>query len=271
MALMIKAIQDHQVFPVVIHDNHLIADINGVKAVLDTGAPTTVSKSGREFDFLGERVVPQTNYLGVNIDRLNEFVGYEFDVLLGLDCLAKCYWRVESLNTDCPRLVASRSPQLISLSSHVDIVPNQIFDSVPVHDVTVEGMPYRAVFDTGAKLGYLDSEIAQLIGSAGRESGEKVRDFWPLSGFFETDVFDVSVSVAGNDVRLPFGELPDEFGITWAALGANVILGVDAMRQLSVEFALPDGRIYFGPGGGLRGVSRDLAAGMRLGHRGGTQ
>jgi hypothetical protein len=52
---------------------------------------------------------------------------------------------------------------------------------------------------------------------------------------------------AGDEVSLPLGELPDELGITLEALNANVILGVDLMRQLSVEFALPDNKIFFGP------------------------
>jgi len=113
--------------------------------------------------------------------------------------------------------------------------------------VEIEGIRCQAFLDTGVKLGYVDMSDENIFEQIGQRPSRPVSDFWPFIGQFETRLRDVEVAVAEYQLNLPLGELPAEPGLLCSLLGVKVILGVDVLRQLAVEFALPDGKIHFGP------------------------
>jgi hypothetical protein len=244
---MTTVLADTRRYPVQVHDNHLIAEIDGFSALLDTGADQSVSHTVREFDFLGRTIRPSRHFMGVDLETISEFVGCSIDILLGLDCLASCYWRLEDLESENPQLVTSKSPCLISLPSSLSTQTHPLLGPVPIIPVEIEGIRCQAFLDTGAKLGYVDISDENIFEQIGQRPSRPAFDFWPLIGQFETRLRDVEVAVADIQVNLPLGELPEEAGLLCGLLGVKVILGVDVLRQLAVEFALPDGRIHFGP------------------------
>jgi hypothetical protein len=93
---MTTVLADTRRYPVQLHDNHLIAEIDGHFALLDTGADQSVSHTVGEFDFLGQTHRPDRHFMGVDLAKISQFVGCSIDILLGLDCLASCFWRVEA-------------------------------------------------------------------------------------------------------------------------------------------------------------------------------
>ena len=118
---------------------------------------------------------------------------------------------------------------------------------MPIIQVEIEGISCQAFLDTGVKLGYVDMSDENIFEQIGQRPSRPASDFWPFIGQFETRLRDVEVAVAEYQLNLPLGELPAEPGLLCSLLGVKVILGVDVLRQLAVEFALPDGRIHFGP------------------------
>ena len=241
---MTTVLTDTHRYPLQLHDNHLVAEIGGHFALLDTGVPRSVSHTVREFDFLGETVQPSRHFTGVDLETISQLVGCSIDILLGLDCLASCYWRLEDLESENPQLVTSSSPELISLSNSLR---TQDWSPWPIIQMEIEAIVCQAYLDTGAKLGYVDMSDEDILGQIAQRSTQPATDFWPLIGEFETHLRDVEVSIADYQLNLPLGELPAEPGLSFDLLGVKAILGVDVLRQLAVEFALPDGQIYFGP------------------------
>ena len=107
-----------QVFPVHIHDNHLIADLGDYTALLDTGAPFSISLLP-EIQFRGITIFTELESSGQSIESIQQMVGHPFDVIMGLDCLAACYWKIEGLESESPQLIVDESPLMSSPESSV--------------------------------------------------------------------------------------------------------------------------------------------------------
>jgi len=244
---MTTVLTDTHRYPLQLHDNHLVAEIGDHFALLDTGTPRSVSHTVREFNFLGETVQPSRHFTGVDLETISQLVGCSIDILLGLDCLASCYWRLEDLESENPQLVASKSPGLISLTGSLSTPTHSVLGPLPILQVEIEGICCQAYLDTGAKIGYVDISDEEILEQIAQRSTQPATDFWPPIGEFKTHVRDLAVSIADYQLNLSLGELPEEPGLLCELLGVKAILGVDVLRQLAVEFALPDGRIYFGP------------------------
>ena len=94
-----------------------------------------------------------------------------------------------------------------------------------------------AFLDTGARLSYMDPAAV-----SGRPVGRE-KDFFPLVGEFETDVYEAEIELAGLRFRARFGLLPTLLQQSMAALGAQWVIGSELLRQCPVLLDLQHHRI----------------------------
>ncbi len=94
-----------------------------------------------------------------------------------------------------------------------------------------------AFLDTGTRLSYLDPAAV-----TGRPVGRE-KDFFPIVGEFETDVYEAEIEFAGLRFRGRFGLLPTLLQQSMAALGAQWVIGSELLQQFPVLLDLQHHRI----------------------------
>jgi hypothetical protein len=132
---------------------------------------------------------------------------------------------------------------------------------VPTADVAFDGRAGRAVLDTGARISYADAAFLGLgqtpalgqtppVGQTptlgqthGRQPVGRLRDFHPLLGAFETDVFELPVEIAGQRVTARVGVLPPVLQQALALAGAHWIVGMDVLGQFAFVLDVGHGRM----------------------------
>ena len=83
-------------FEIDLYDGHLIFENNGQKILLDTGSPTTISRSNI-FNFMDVEH-PCATSMGIDVEKISDLIGYRIDTLLGLDILRKYYIEIDYKN-----------------------------------------------------------------------------------------------------------------------------------------------------------------------------
>ena len=108
---------------------------------------------------------------------------------------------------------------------------------VPTAEITVGARQGVAFLDTGARLSYMDPAAV-----TGRPVGRE-KDFFPLVGEFETDIYEVEIELAGLRLRGRFGVLPPPLQQPMAALGAQWVIGSELLQQFPLLLDLQHHRI----------------------------
>lgn len=202
-------------------DGHILAKIENKIALVDTGAPHSVGTpspwtvAGKSFPLTG-------NYLGVTPQKLSEFVGSRVDILLGADILGEF------------DLTINLREQSISLEANaVDFKgePFSIDDfmGIPIVTVKIAGESVRAFFDTGAKLSYLDPDLASGFPQVGEE-----QDFYPGLGKFVTRTHRVDFKFGNFAVPLTCGILPELLQMTLMMADTRGIVGTEFLKSFDI-------------------------------------
>ena len=234
-------------FPVLVHDNHLIANFGDFTALLDTGSPWSISSTVDEIHLpcMLESIRPVSDFMGKSVESIVEMVGHPFDVLMGLDCLGSFCWQVDGIGNDSsePKLLIHLSSQMPAPTSSLSVMQFPQLGTLPIGVISIEGQEVRAYLDTGAKISYLNKERQPCDDRPAREAV----DFSPHFGEFTTRIREFDVLIGELRLNLPMGELPPVGNVFWNTFNVDAILGLDLLRQLSVEFVLPEEMIHFDP------------------------
>jgi len=220
-------VQDYRLREV---NGHMLAEIGGDRVLIDSGIPVSLGRNDEWF-FM-QRLLPLLPaYLNVDMDTISGLVGEPLDIIIGADILAP--WCVQF---DLPRgrIAFSTRPMLRGGHSF----PLSVLMGVPIVNVDVRGAPQRAFLDTGAKLSYAAADLLQGLTPVGHE-----QDFYPMLGTFETDVYQVPMSLGDLSFTLRCGALPPLLEATLAVAGKQVIIGVDLFRQFQVELDMERNRV----------------------------
>lgn len=67
-------------------DNHIIANINGKKCLIDTGSPMTIGN--QNLQIAGHDFTCIDSFMGVSLESLPKSVGTDLDYLIGSDVLS---------------------------------------------------------------------------------------------------------------------------------------------------------------------------------------
>lgn len=214
-------------------DNHILVEIEDNIALVDTGAPYSVGRNS-EINILGKDYNLSSDYLGITVDKISEYIGTNIDILLGADILSDMYFQI---NLQDKLLCMDRT--LIDIDGETMSV--ELFMNIPLIEFEIRGQKIRAFLDTGAKLSYLDPELTKDYESIGTET-----DFYPGVGQFSTPTYEVPITLLDQEYRVVFGNLPELLQMTLMMANTNGILGNDLFRYFTVSFALQDGSITLG-------------------------
>ena len=208
-------------------NGYLIARIDDKAVLIDTGAPVSVGH-GEQWYFLNKVHQPGKDYLGVTTEYLTKMVGHRVDLLLGMDILGEFH-----VTIDLARNHLRISP--VSMLQGGTRLHLGTMQGVPVCKGRLDGQELQLFVDTGSKLSYLEHKLVQQFTPAGRE-----KDFYPGAGEFETDIYEVSMQIGKEQVRLRCGVLPALLEKAVLLTGTRGILGAELFRNHVVAFAFPE-------------------------------
>ena len=200
------------------HDNHIVVDINTGKALIDTGSPATIGRT--PFPFAGRDFPCMQEFMGVSLDAISAEIGMHIDWLVGADVLGKYQIEIDWLSQT---LTVHEEPLGAGVGE-----PLRFVMGIPVISIMMNGKRVAMFFDTGAKISYAKQALIDTIPVSG-----SAHDFYPGFGSFETPIRQVPTSLAGADVMLTVGQLPDMLEATLLAAGVSGIVGNDIFTTYS--------------------------------------
>jgi hypothetical protein len=210
---------------------HLVADIHGCRALIDTGSPASFGRSG--VTLCGEsRSVPD-QWAGRDVDELSEYVGGRLDVLLGWDIL-----RDARLDFDMQRL------ELRCCGDEPTggrVVSLEAVRGLPRVRCELDGHALRLFLDTGSTITYLPEKLA-----AAGPPVDDFDDFYPGKGRFPVERRRARLEIAGETFDVLAGSPPP---IVTELLGSDAdgILGLDVLRRQRFLIDGPASRLVLGP------------------------
>jgi Ca-activated chloride channel homolog len=214
---------------------HLVIEVNGMMALVDTGSPVSVGRLP-QINFLGRdyRLLPSFQQV-VNMDFLSDKVGVQLDVLMGMDILRHFYFII-----DCHRRLATFSLDALFWNGQHRIALKNLLMGVPTAQAQVNGSPLEMFVDIGSALSYVPERLTQ-----GCRQVRTAKDFFPGASDFETPVFEVPFSLAGESMTLECGaNMPDILALGLRVAGVEGILGMDLARKYVLGFAMPDDEMF---------------------------
>ncbi|MFM7282754.1 MAG: hypothetical protein ACKO32_13355 [Planctomycetia bacterium] len=209
--------------PLQLRDGHLFVNLSGELWLIDTGAPSSFGRS-RRLNIAGESFQPDAGFGGLNPETLSDFVGVACAGLLGADILGRFdhVW-------DCAGGTLTVSTG--ELTHRGQSIPLDGFMGIPIITARIGASDHRMFFDTGAQFSYFQSQTLTGFRSVGR-----VTDFHPGFGQFETELFEVQVSLGGIAFPLHCGSLPELLGLSLMMAGTEGIVGNAILNDRTVGY-----------------------------------
>ncbi len=202
-------------------EGHVVFELEGRSVLLDTGSPSTYSRSGSVT--LGGCPLPAQPMPDEIARLLDDHVNARIDAILGMDALSHRRIAIES---SVKRLVLEGPGQTAGRLDGVIAIPLRLALGLPVVEIEAHRR-YPVVFDTGAPLSYLKGPRVRPLGTRS--------DFYLGIGAFETRVDTVAVAIAGRTVHLSSGEPPPELAQLLNGNGSfEGILGSELLEMADV-------------------------------------
>ena len=219
---------DAEAFDVELHRGVPVIVCQGVRAAIVTGTPESFGRV--PLRILGREYPLQTTLAGVSAESIGWHLGTTIDAVIGGDFL-----RVFECLIDLGRNKVIFSRGSLGCDGVSLRTPLQL--DVPTAEVRIGARHGIAFLDTGARLSYMDPAAV-----TGRPVGRE-KDFLPMFGEFETDVYEADIELAGLQFRARFGVLPALLQQAMAALGGQWVIGSELLRQCPVLLDLQHHRI----------------------------
>lgn len=209
--------------PLEFRDGHLFVNLRGALWLIDTGAPASFGRTCG-FTIAGESFQLAENCGFLDADTLSDFVGVSCAGLLGADILGRFdhIW-------DCAAGTLTISTG--ELMHRGRSIPLEGFMGIPILKVRIGDGEHRMFFDTGAQFSYFQSGSLESFPRVGR-----VTDFHPGLGRFQTELFEVPVSVGGLACPLRCGRLPDMLAMALLLAGTDGILGNAVIQDRTIGY-----------------------------------
>lgn len=164
--------------------------------------------------------------MGQSTSTISKLIDIKFAALIGSDILSRFDVRID---IGKGQLTLSEDPLKIKGIKEPLEYPR---DNVPVLNLKIEGKGHRFIIDTGAKLSHIKTSIAKRYKITGKDTG-----FFPSFGNFETEIGEINVTIAGRDLTLTFGTLPEILKMTLDFSTADGIIGKEIFDHFNiVEF-----------------------------------
>lgn len=209
-----------QTYPLLMRSGLMFLGHDGLWLV-DTGSPASFGPCD-SVELAGIRFELARSLMGFSAEKISALVGFEIAGLLGTDVINRLDWLFD---LPAGRVTVSTEPLPVEGPSieMADIM------GVPLIPVEVGGRPLRAIFDTGAELSYLPRECFNGVAPNGR-----FRDFNPVLGSFEVDVYSLDARIGGIPFTLRSAPIPENLGLLQTAFsmaGAQALIGIQVLES----------------------------------------
>lgn len=199
-------------YPSTMVDGHLILDCDGKRLLVDTGAPSTIYPE-TSLLFAGRHHPAVGDYLGISLEEISGHVGTHLDGLIGADALADYDTVIDPARNEVRVYEGDHDLDGTRLALDCSMI-------VPILEASISGEPVKVIFDTGAKLSYLDRHLVEAFPPAGARE-----DFFPGLGTFESDTFETPITLGDHTVTITAGALTTIPAMALGLVGARGILG----------------------------------------------
>ena len=219
---------DAEAFDIELHRGVPVIVCQGVRAAIVTGTPTSFGRA--PLRILGQQYRLPAELAGVTAESIGRHLGTTIDAVIGGDLLQQFECLIDLGRGKVVFSHGSLGCDGVSLRTplHLD---------VPTAEVRIGARHGIAFLDTGARLSYMDPAAV-----TGRPVGRE-KDFLPMFGEFETDVYEADIELAGLQFRARFGVLPALLQQAMAALGGQWVIGSELLRQCPLLLDLQHHRI----------------------------
>jgi Ca-activated chloride channel family protein len=219
---------DAEAFTVSLHRGVPVFETEGQRIALVTGTPQSFGRS--PLRLMGDRIALPPSQAGVTVETIAQYLNTPLDAVTGGDVLK----RYECLlDLGARQLVLSRG----TLGCDGVSIRTPLRLDVPSAAVQVGNRSGLAFLDTGTRLSYIDPGAV-----AGAPVGRE-KDFFPLLGEFETDVYVADIELAGLRLRGRFGVLPPALHQSLKALRAQWVIGNELLSEFPLLLDLKHSRI----------------------------
>ena len=103
--------------------------------------------------------------------------------------------------------------------------------SIPILTARISDSECRMFFDTGAQISYYQDDALTDF-----PVDENITDFYPGVGQFQTDTYQVDISLSGIDFTLRCGTLPGLLGATLKMADTQGIIGNQIMNNRVIGY-----------------------------------
>jgi hypothetical protein len=214
-------------------DGYMLIPNGDSMLLVDTGAPQCFGHGLHGVPGVPENPLESMDGL-LTIDWLVEQVHHEFHGLIGAEVL-----RERTLVIDPRDSTVELQRSIISANAGV---PVRHLMNVPIVDGFVADRPCEMIFDTGAPLGFVPGEIV-----TGLEPVDRVSEFYPTLGPFETDVYELPLQIGNECQVLRFGVLPEAAAQMHASAGLSVLVGLGLLDHYRISIGLREKRMLLEP------------------------
>lgn len=218
-------------YDIILQNGHVLieAEVGGT-LLIDTGSPMSFHRTG-SFVIDGETFNVPMSLMVVDADYVSEKTGARVDGLVGMDVIGRL-----GMAVDIPS-------GKITFGASTDgwrRVPSSYTFGVVRMDVNVGGRSASVALDTGAPTSYIGRSYADSYEFVGT-----VTDFSPFSGVdsFEAAVYEVPLTVGGEQFTMRLGVPPARVGAMMAACSLDGAIGMELLGRKAVLIA--DGGVWF--------------------------
>lgn len=209
--------------PLQLQNNHVFITLDDALWLLDTGAPTSFG-SMRRLTLAGEHFDINSNYLTLTAEDLSRFIDVPCKGLLGADVLS----RFDHIFDIVAGNLTISTTELVHNGQELHI---DEFMGIPIVTAHVEDSDYRMFFDTGAQISYFQHDSLIQFPPAG-----ELTDFYPGIGRFQTDTYQVPMSLGNVSFTLRCGLLPSLLGATLMLPSVKGIIGNSILHDRIVGY-----------------------------------
>ncbi|MCQ2077561.1 MAG: hypothetical protein MJZ20_11160 [Bacteroidaceae bacterium] len=219
---------------ILIDNNHYIAIIEGRNYLIDTGAPFSVSENDHELNIDGinyylngsREIVSKVNDSGLICSHI--------DGIIGLNIISE-----NVIDIDRNEMTISfNEPSMPNFEKRIDLNKKLIQMGGIQFDVTLNSKPCSAVFDTGAFVPYVSSDI---IGNA--PSIGNIEDYNPVLGRFRTTLHKIDIDIQGEIRTITVAKMTSQIQMMMSMIGVEAVLGIEALGAKRLRIDISNSRL----------------------------
>lgn len=210
-------------------DEHLLIQTRDAGFVLlDTGSPKSFKRGDAEISILMDKISDNNDGL---LEEISRHIGCQKIIgLIGSDILKDKDVSIDPLSET---IIFS---QPIGNDAHYKGVKTDIGMTmeIPTIEFEINGKKHTAFIDTGARLNYISPEFTKNI----KPAQKGVKDFYPLLGRFDTDVYCLEISIGSEPITMNFGTLPPPLQAAIGITGINSIIGSEILKTFAMHISI---------------------------------